>query len=59
MENPTNKELLLNIINTLDSINKTLNTLEIEVKELKKIKELTKSNNEEYIEVKNSWFFSK
>ena len=51
----TNKELLESIINTLDSINKNLNTLETEVKE---VKELFNKNNEEYIEVKKSWFFS-
>lgn len=48
-----NKELLDNIIKTLDSINKKIGNLEKDVKEIK-----TKTRPpEEYVEVNKSWFF--
>lgn len=48
-----NKELLDNIIKTLNEINKRIGNLEKDVKEIKtKIKP-----PEEYIEVNKSWFF--
>jgi len=48
-----NKELLDNIIKTLNEINKRIVNLEKDVKEINsKIKP-----PEEYIEVKKSWFF--
>ena len=48
-----NKELLDNIIKTLNEINKTIDRLEKDVKEINiKIKP-----PEEYIEVNKSWFF--
>ena len=48
-----NKELLDNIIKTLNEINKRIGNLEKDVKEINtKIKQ-----PEEYIEVKKSWFF--
>jgi len=48
-----NKELLDNIIKTLDSINKRITTIEKDVKE---IKSKTRPP-EEYVEVNKSWFF--
>lgn len=48
-----NKELLDNIIKTLNEINKRIGNLEKDVKEINtKIKP-----PEEYVEVKKSWFF--
>ena len=48
-----NKELLDNIIKTLNEINKKIDNLEKDIKEINsKIKQ-----PEEYIEVKKSWFF--
>ena len=48
-----NKELLDNIIKTLNEINKTISNLEKDVKE---IKSKTRPP-EEYVEVNKSWFF--
>jgi uncharacterized protein YoxC len=48
-----NKELLDNIIKTLNEINKRISNLEKDVKE---IKSKTRPP-EEYVEVNKSWFF--
>lgn len=48
-----NKELLDNIIKTLNEINKTISNLEKDVKEIKSKTKLP----EEYVEVNKSWFF--
>ena len=48
-----NKELLDNIIKILNEINKKINTIEEDIKEINiKIKP-----PEEYVEVNKSWFF--
>ena len=51
-----NKELLDNIIKTLDSINKTIGNLQNDVNQIKE-KIINKTDFEDFEEVNKSWFF--